>query len=81
MFQTPPFCPFVACPTLGIWVGYRGLDHREAVLGQRKAVGDSSLGCLRHLRLKAHLSFALVAEFERTVGCRVNSMKMYETPL
>jgi hypothetical protein len=36
----------------------------------------SSLGCLRHLRLKADLALALVTGFEHIAGCRVNSMKM-----
>jgi hypothetical protein len=51
----------------------------EAVLGQRRQLVTmySSLGYLRHLRPKANLALALVAEFEHIAGCRVNSMKMY----
>jgi hypothetical protein len=37
----------------------------------------SSLGCLKNSREKVDLAFALVVEFERTVGCRVNCMNMY----
>jgi hypothetical protein len=41
----------------------------------------SSLGCLRQLRPKADMAFALVVEFEHNVGCRVNNMNMYCTPI
>jgi hypothetical protein len=37
----------------------------------------SSLGCLRHLRLKPDLALAPVTEFGCIMGCRVNNMKMY----
>jgi hypothetical protein len=37
----------------------------------------SSSDHLRRLKPKVDLAFALVAEFEHTLGCRVNSTKMY----
>jgi hypothetical protein len=37
----------------------------------------SSLGCLRHLRLKADLALAPMTECGRIVGCMKNNMKMY----
>jgi hypothetical protein len=55
----------------------------EAVLGRRRQLVTmySPLGCLRHLRSKADLALAPVTEFEHFVECRVNCMKMYQTPL
>jgi hypothetical protein len=41
----------------------------------------SLLCCLRHSRPKADLALALMTEFGHIAGCRVNSMKMYRTPL